>query len=185
MSSSDGLALGPFPGAVDGSVPNAPSAATTAPITALAPLRETSVAPQSQDQFVEPWHKRVRDIDDDTVAGLLQQLISLRRLRNSVAVLCCVLGMGVFGSLDVAGLYALLIYGVLAGMVGMPVFAIGSLSVRRLFLREARRQGLSRSAAMLVLTRAERRARLLAPWRSEDAKIDTLLKAVREPDTAS
>jgi hypothetical protein len=148
-------------------------------------ITETPFAPQSQEQFVEPWHRRVRDVDDDTVAGLLQQLIFLRRMRNFVAVACCVLGMGVFGSLAVHGLYAVLIYGVLAAMVGMPVFAIGSLSVRRLFLREARQQGLSRSAAMLVLTRAEREARLLAPWKGTEAQIDTLLKAVREPDTAS
>ena len=152
---------------------------------ALTRREETSFAPQSQEQFVEPWHRRVREVDDDTVAGLLQQLVMLRRLRNAVALACCGAGMAVFGSLDVQGLYALLIYGVLAGMVGMPVFAIGSLSVRRLFLKEARRQGLSTSTAVLILTRAERRARLLAPWRGEEAKIEALLQAVREPDTAS
>ena len=32
--------------------------------------------------------------------------------------------------------------------------------------------------------RAERRARFLAPWKSADDKIEELLKAVREPDTA-
>ncbi|MDP2341313.1 MAG: hypothetical protein Q8O67_10160 [Deltaproteobacteria bacterium] len=151
---------------------------------ALMRREETSVAPQSQGQFVEPWHRRVREVDDDTVAGLLQQLVLLRRLRNLVAVGCCLAGMAVFGFLEVHGLYAALIYGVLALMVGMPVFAVGSLSVRRLFLKEARRQGLSTSAAVLVLTRAERRARTLAPWRGEDKKIDELLKAVRDPDTA-
>lgn len=153
---------------------------------ALIPLNsETSFAPQSKGQFTEPWHKRVREVDDDTVAGLLSQLIFLRRMRTAVAVACCVVGALVFGSLNVHGLYALLIYGTLAAMVGMPVFAIGSLSVRRLFLREARLQGLSRSAAMLVLTRAERGARFLAPWKGTEAQIDALLKAVREPDTAS
>ena len=157
---------------------------TTAPTTATQ-AQETSFAPQSQGQFVEPWHKRVREVDDDTVAGLLSQLILLRRMRNLVAFICCVAGMLVFGSLNVHGLYAVLIYGVLAAMVGMPVFAIGSLSVRRLFLREAKLQGLSRSAAMLVLTRAEREARLLAPWKGTEAQIEALLKAVREPDTAS
>ena len=145
---------------------------------------ETSVAAQSQGQFVEPWHRRVREVDDDTVAGLLQQLVMLRRLRSLVAVGCCVAGMAVFGVLNVHGLYALLMYGVLATMVGMPVFAVGSLSVRRLFLKEAKRQGLSTSAAVLILTRAERRARFLAPWQGEEKKIDELLKAVRDPDTA-
>ena len=152
---------------------------------ALTRREETPFAPQSQEQFVEPWHRRVREVDDDTVAGLLQQLVLLRRLRNSVALACCAAGMAVFGQLNVGGLYALLIYGVLAGMVGMPVFAIGSLSVRRLFLKEAKRQGLSTSAAVLILTRAERKARFLAPWKPNDMKIDALLQAVREPDTAS
>jgi hypothetical protein len=151
---------------------------------ALTLAAETSFASHSSAQFREPWLRRVRDVDDDTVAGLLQQLLQLRRLRNAVAAGCSVAGMGVFGLLDVAGLYALLIYGTLAATVGMPVFAVGSLSVRRLFLRESERQGLSNSAAMLVLTRAERRARFLAPWRSDEQKIAALLAAVREPDTA-
>ena len=145
---------------------------------------ETPFAPLSQGQFIEPWHKRVRDVDDLTVAGLVQQLIGLRRLRNVVAAVSCVGGMMVFGQLQIAGVYALLIYGVLAAMVGLPVFAIGSLSVRRLFLREARNQGLSPSAAMLVLTRAERAARFLRPWWATEKKIAALLAAVREPDTA-
>ncbi|MBM4280740.1 MAG: hypothetical protein FJ137_08265 [Deltaproteobacteria bacterium] len=150
---------------------------------ALATL-PSSFAAQSESQFREPWLRRVRDVDDDTVAGLLQQLVSLRRLRNAVAATACGAGVGIFGLLDVHGVYALLIYGTLAAAVGMPVFAIGSLSVRRLFLRESLAQGLSPTASMLVLTRAERRARLVAPWRSEDDKIAALLAAVREPDTA-
>jgi hypothetical protein len=144
----------------------------------------TSFASHSEGQFREPWLRRVRDVDDDTVAGLLQQLLSLRRLRNAVGAIASVAGMGIFGFLDVGGVYALLIYGTLATAVGMPVFAVGSLSVRRLFLRESLAQGLSPAAAMLVLTRAERRARFLAPWRSNDEKIAALLEAVREPDTA-
>jgi hypothetical protein len=152
--------------------------------TALVTSVETSFASHSADQFREPWLRRVRDVDDDTLAGLLQQLLQLRRLRNAVAALCCAVGMGVFGLLSVGGVYALLIYGTLAATVGMPVFAVGSLSVRRLFLRESGAQGLSTTAAMLVLTRAERRARFLAPWRSDDAKVNALLAAVREPDTA-
>ena len=151
---------------------------------ALALAGETSFAPHSQGQFVEPWLRRVRDVDDDTMAGLLQQLLLLRRLRNAVAFACCVVGMAIFGVLDVHGLYAALMYGILAATVGMPVFAIGSLSVRRLFMRESMRQGLSRSASVLVLTRAERRCRLLAPWKAHDDKIEALLHAVRDPDRA-
>lgn len=144
------------------------------------------MAPQSNATFIEPWLRRVRDVDDDTLAGLLSQLMSLRRLRNAVAAFCCAAGMSVFGLMQGLPLaYMLLIYGVLAVTVGFPVFAIGSLSVRRLFLREAQAQGLSRAAAMLVLTRAERRARLLAPWQGTDAKVDALMKAVRDPDEAT
>jgi len=154
-------------------------------VTALAAAKETSFAPQSNATFVEPWLRRVRDVDDDTLAGLLQQLISLRRLRNGVAAVCCAVGMSVFGVLQgLPTLYMLLVYAVLAVTVGFPVFAIGSLSVRRLFLREAQAQGLSRAAAMLVLTRAERRARLLAPWKGTETKVTDLMKAVRDPDEA-
>jgi hypothetical protein len=154
------------------------------PTDALVTAAATSMASHAAGQFREPWLRRVRDVDDDTLAGLLQQLLQLRRMRNAVAAVCCGAGMAVFGLLSVGGIYALLIYGTLAAAVGMPVFAVGSLSVRRLFLRESRSQGLSASAAMLVLTRAERRARFLAPWRSDEAKITALLAAVREPDTA-
>ena len=58
--------------------------------------KETSFAPQSNATFVEPWLRRVRDVDDDTLAGLLHQLIGLRRLRNVVAAVCCAVGMSVF-----------------------------------------------------------------------------------------
>jgi hypothetical protein len=147
--------------------------------------KETSFAPQSNATFVEPWLRRVRDVDDDTLAGLLHQLIGLRRLRNVVAAVCCAVGMSVFGALQgLPALYMLLVYAVLAVTVGFPVFAIGSLSVRRLFMREAQAQGLSRAAAILVLTRAERRARLLAPWQGTESKVDELIKAVRDPDEA-
>jgi len=143
------------------------------------------MASTSNAAFVEPWVRRVRDIDDDTLAGLLQQLIALRRLRNVVAAVACTFGMSIFGVIGTVPVgYLVLMYAVLAVSVGFPVFAVGSLSVRRLFLREAEGQGLSKAASMLVLTRAERRARLLAPWRSNDAKIAALIDAVRDPDRA-
>lgn len=144
----------------------------------------TSFAPSSNTAFREPWLRRVRDVDDDTLAGLLQQLLGLRRLRNAVATVCSVLGMVVFGALNTNGLYQALLYGILAFSVGMPVFAVGSLSVRRLFLREAAQQGLSRAASMLVLTRAERRARWLLPLQAQEQAIAALMHAVRDPDTA-
>jgi hypothetical protein len=136
-------------------------------------------------QFSDPWVRRVRDIDDHTLAGLLRTLVGLRRLKLGVAALTGVLGAFVFGLLEVANpIYAMLIYGTLAAMVGLPIFAVSSLSVRRLFLREGQRHGLSRSASMLVLTRAERRARMLAPWKRDDEKVELLLRAVRDPDVA-
>ncbi|HEY1098020.1 MAG TPA: hypothetical protein VGF99_03790 [Myxococcota bacterium] len=153
--------------------------------TALQLAASSSFASTSEAKFIEPWLRRVRDVDDDTLAGLMQQLLALRRMRNVVATICCGVGIAAFGALHTSGLYLLLIYAVLAFAVGMPVFAIGSLSVRRLFLREAGQQGLSKAASMLVLTRAERRARWLSPASSTETKIDELMKAVRDPDTAS
>ncbi len=142
-------------------------------------------AAHSGGQFVEPWMRRVRDVDDDTLAGLLKTLVGLRRIKLGVTAAAAVAGALVFGVLRVADpTYAALIYGTLAGIVGMPVFAIGTLAVRRLFLREAQRHGLARSTSTLVLTRAERRARFLPPWKGDEERIDLLLKAVREPDTA-
>lgn len=129
--------------------------------------------------------RRVRDVDDDTLAGLLKTLVSLRRLKLAVAGGAAALGALVFGFMQIDNaLYAALIYGTLAACVGLPVFATGSLAVRRLFLQEAQRQGLAHSTSTLVLTRAERRARFLAPWKGEDEKIELLLRAVRDPDMA-
>jgi hypothetical protein len=142
-------------------------------------------AAHSGGQFIEPWMRRVRDVDDDTLAGLLKTLVGLRRLKLAVAGGAAAVGALVFGWMQIDNaLYAALIYGTLAACVGLPVFATGSLAVRRLFLQEAQRQGLARSTSTLVLTRAERRARFLAPWKGEDEKIELLLRAVRDPDLA-
>ncbi len=148
-------------------------------------LPTLSSAAQSQALFVEPWYRRVRDIDDDTLAGLLKLLLQLRRMKLGVAGVGAVAGGLLFGLLQIDDpLYALLIYGTLATIMGLPLFAGGSLAVRRLFLAEGRRHGLSKSASTLILTRAERRARFLSPFKSEDARIELLLQAVREPDLA-
>jgi hypothetical protein len=141
-------------------------------------------AAHSGAQFVEPWARRVRDVDDDTLAGLLKTLVGLRRLKFGVTGACAAAGALVFGLVKTGLVEALLIHGTLAAFVALPVFAGGSLAVRRLFLREARRHGLSKSASMLVLTRAERRARCLLPWRRDEQKVELLLRAVREPDIA-
>ena len=141
-------------------------------------------AAHSGGQFVEPWVRRVREVDDDTLAGLLKTLVTLRRLKYGITAVTAIAGSFVFGLLNTNPLYALLIHATLAAFVALPVFGSGSLAVRRLFLREARRHGLSNSTSVLILTRAERRARFLAPWRREDDKIELLLKAVRDPDVA-
>lgn len=139
-------------------------------------------AAHSQGQFVEPWLRRVRDVDDDTLASLLKTLVGLRRLRLGATAFAALAGSLVFGLLDTP--YAVIIHATLAAFTALPVFSVGSLAIMRLFMKEARRAGLSRSAGVLVLTRAQRRARLLAPWRSEDALVEMLRKAVRDPDVA-
>jgi hypothetical protein len=146
---------------------------------------ESGLVPFRNAQFTEPWVRRVRDVDDHVLAGLLKTLVSLRRIKFGVTGAAAVAGALVFGFLRVDNIgYAALIYGTLAACVGMPVFAGGTLAVRRLFLREAQLHGLARSTSTLILTRAERRARFLAPWKGDEERIELLLKAVREPDTA-
>lgn len=136
----------------------------------------------SKGQFVEPWQQRVRDVDDDTLAGLLKTLVQLRRIRAGATVLAALCGSLVFGVLDTP--YALIIHATLAAFTALPVFSVGTLAIMRLFLKETQRSGLSQSAGVLILTRAQRRARLLAPWKADDAAVEVLSKAVRDPDTA-
>jgi hypothetical protein len=69
-------------------------------------------------------------------------------------------------------------------MVGMPTFATGTLAVRRIFLKEAQGLSLSRSTAMLLLTRAEKRARFMRPFGATDERIEQLIEAVHQWDTA-
>ncbi|MCC7072783.1 MAG: hypothetical protein IT383_15760 [Deltaproteobacteria bacterium] len=139
-------------------------------------------APGQKGRFVEPWLIRVRDVDDHTLTGLLKTLVQLRRIRNVATAAAALGGSLVFGLLESP--YALLIHATLAAFTALPVFAMGSLAIMRLFLKDARRSGLSKSAGVLVLTRAQRRARTLAPWQGEDAAVELLRKAVRDPDTA-
>ena len=136
----------------------------------------------SKGQFVEPWLVRVRHVDDDSLAALLKTLVQLRRIRAGATVAAAICGALVFGVLDTP--YALIIHATLAAFTALPVFSVGTLAIMRLFLKETQRSGLSRSAGVLILPRAQRRARLLAPWRGDDAAVEELLKAVRDPDTA-
>lgn len=135
--------------------------------------------------YSEPWLKRVREVDDDTLDPLLRFLVALRRIRGTVTLTALTTGALLFGipRMD-ASLAALMIYGTLALTFAMPVHAVGALAVRRLFLREARRHGLSRSASLLLLTRAERRARHLFPILPTATVTAKLKKAVRDPDLA-
>ncbi len=135
--------------------------------------------------YSEPWLRRVRDVDDDTLDPLLRMLVLLRRIRGSVTVSALIGGALAFGipRFD-APTGALLIYGTLALTFAMPVHAVGALAVRRLFLVESRRHGLSRSAALLLLTRAERRARHLPPFLTTATTVEKLRDAVRDPDRA-
>lgn len=143
------------------------------------------VVPHSGGQFTEPWMRRVRDVDDGTLTMLLRTLMTLRRMKLGVAAVGFTLGGLLFGVVQTPNpLHALLIMGTLAGAFGMPLFAVSSLSVRHLFLREGRRHGVSLSASTLIMTRAERRARLFLPWKSMDRAVELLTAAVRDPDTA-
>jgi len=146
----------------------------------------SSFAPSSQGAFVEAYFRRVREVDDGVMAHLMQLLLRLRRTKHTLVVggLVVVGGLA-FGTLPVSDpLYAVMICSTLALMVGMPTFATGSLAVRRIFLKEAQRLSLSRSTAMLLLTRAERRARFMRPFWKPEERIEMLISAVRSWDTA-
>ena len=72
----------------------------------------------------------------------------------------------------------------LLGRFGFEILKLDEFSEPAPHRRVGQRQGLAKSTSTLVLTCAERRARLLLPWKSEDEKIDLLLQAVRDPDLA-
>lgn len=145
----------------------------------------TAFAPSSRGAFVEAVFRRVRDVDDATMSHLLRLLLRLRRIKHVLAGIGFVGGGLLFGILPVDNpIQALLLHGVLAAMVGMPTLATGTLAVRRIFLKEARRLGLSRSTAMLLLTRAERRARFMLPAADVDESVEQLIHAVHAWDQA-
>lgn len=145
----------------------------------------TTFAPSSRGAFLEASYRRVREVDDATMSHLLRLLLRLRRIKHALAGLGFVGGGFLFGVISVGNpLYALMLHATLAAMVGLPTLATGTLAVRRIFLKEAQRLGLSRSTAMLLLTRAERRARFMPPVGTADERVEQLVRAVREWDRA-
>lgn len=142
-------------------------------------------APGTRSTYLEPWMRRVRDIDDATLDDLLATLVNLRRIKVGLGVTGFFGGMFAFGVLPLdSWLHMILIYGTLAMLGALPAMGIGSLAVRRLFLKDARSRGLSPSAAMLVLTRANRKARHMLPVVRTDAQVERLHEAVRDWDQA-
>lgn len=143
----------------------------------------SAFAPGAGSTFTEAWVRRVCEVDDATLSTLMRLLVQLRRLKHGLTGVASVVGALWFGRLDVADpTRAALIYGTLAAFAGFSTLAVGSLTVRRLFLREASRLGLSRSTSMLLLTRAERRARGLRPLLGTETRVHALTRAVRAWD---
>jgi hypothetical protein len=146
-------------------------------------MLQTAFAPSSRGAFLEARMRRVREVDDATMDHLLRLLLRLRRIKYGLAAVSTVAGALSFGVLPVESLvYALLLHGTLAGILGFPTFAVGTLAVRRIFLQEAQRLGLSRSTALLLLTRAERRARFMSPLHRDDKRVELLTAAVHDWD---
>lgn len=142
-------------------------------------------APGTRSTYLEPWMRRVRDVDDATLDDLLATLVNLRRIKVGLGVTGFFGGMFAFGVLPLGNwLHMILIYGTLAMLGALPALGIGSLAVRRLFLKDARSRGLSPSAAMLVLTRANRKARHMLPLVRTQEQVERLHDAVRDWDEA-
>lgn len=145
----------------------------------------TTFAPSSRGAFLDAVYRRVRDVDDATMSHLLRLLLRLRRIKHVLAGIGFVGGGLLFGVVTVDNpLYSLLLHATLATMVGLPTMAAGTLAVRRIFLKEAQRLGLSRSTAMLLLTRAERRARFMLPSADVEESVEQLIRAVHAWDQA-
>lgn len=157
--------------------------AAAAPAAAL-PAASPS-APGAGSTFSAAWVRSVAEVDDATLVSLLRHLIQLRRMKFGIAGLAFAMGAVMFGRLSVANpVYALLMYGTLGCVAALPALAVGGLTVRSLFLREAARLGLSRSTSLLLLTRAERRDRFVHPLQPTEPRVSRLMGAVREWDQA-
>lgn len=149
------------------------------------PPAASACAPGAGSTFTEAWVRRVAEVDDGTLHGMMRYLVYLRRIKLGLGVVAFAAGAAMFGHLPIQNpIYALLIHGTLACCCGVPTLAIGSLAVRRLFLKEAERLGLSRSTSLLLLTRAERRARYMRPFQTPEKAVRVLQEAVRSWDEA-
>lgn len=144
----------------------------------------TAFAPSSRGAFQEAWFRQVREVDDATMSHLMRLLLRLRRIKHVLGAVGFTAGAMAFGVLPVDLPTAVLLHGTLAAMLGFPTLAAGTLAVRRIFLKEAQRLGLSRSTAMLLLTRAERRARFMLPGADVDERVEQLIRAVHSWDEA-
>lgn len=153
---------------------------------ALSLVMATTAAASSRAAFFDPRFRRVRDVDDATMSHLLRLLLRLRRIKHALAASGFLGGAVWSAGLPLADpLHAFLFQATFASMVGMPALGTGTLAVRRIFLRESVRLGLSRSAALLLLTRAERRERLRpVPARRTEERVELLLSSVRAWDEA-
>jgi hypothetical protein len=166
-----------------------PAAEALVPVQDAAELSDDDVvspgAPGTRSTYLEPWMRRVREVDDATLDDLLATLVNLRRIKLGLGALGFFGGMFSLGILPLESwLHMVLIYGTLAMLGTLPAMGIGSLAVRRLFLKDARSRGLSASAAMLVLTRANRKARHMLPVLGTETQVERLHEAVRDWDRA-
>ena len=142
-----------------------------------------SAAAPAASRYAQAWFQRVREVDDGTVALLCRSLVQMRHIKRALSAAGFVAGAFIFGAPNLEhGIYSLLIYGTLSCAIGFPVMAASTLAVRLRLIAEAKRHGLTTSAALLLMTRAERRARHLSWMLGTDDATAALVEAVREPD---
>lgn len=142
-----------------------------------------SAAAPAANRYAQAWFQRVREVDDGTVALLCRSLVQMRRIKRALSSAGFVAGAFLFGAPNLDhGIYSLLIYGTLSCAIGFPVMAASTLAVRLRLIAEAKRHGLTTSAALLLMTRAERCARHLSITLGADEATAALVEAVREPD---
>jgi hypothetical protein len=138
-----------------------------------------------QNAFTRPWISRVRDLDDGTLRALSDLIFQLRRIKYGVTAASFLAGVAVLGLLPIEQpLYALLFYATAGTTFALPTLGATSLAVRQVFLREAKKLGVARGTAMLLMTRAEREVRHLSPLSSREDRVEAMMKAVQNWDRA-
>jgi hypothetical protein len=138
-----------------------------------------------QNAFGRPWIKRMGELDDGTLRALSELLIQLRRVKYGVTGTAFAAGMAVLGSLPIENpIYKMMFY-LTAGLTfALPTVGVTSLAVRQVFLREARKLGVGKGTAMLLMTHAERKVRHLSPFLKKDSRVEQMMLAVRNWDQA-